>query len=832
MAGRHQFDTDGRPILSTTQQVIHGQMTNIQNISGVQQPPMSLPPNAIINQPGMLRHPAQNPIDVIRPGTTSPISIRQSTPNNRPSTTLNSDVLNRSGQNQMIPMLIDNPTNNVPSRPPTPLPSVHSVNMQNRPTPVPQVNQIFGRPHNVVPATTSRSNSPSLIQQYGVMINSANRSQAGKILPRSMQRPKMLEMPKPKLTLKAEFVITPSSIVGKKKLNVMRIKGQKVDLTKLNAPVKLHRRDPEAPSQNGGINNRQNQSIIPGNKSVQILPPTTGTADASLIAPYAGARQNKKNLFKKKTTQVFLADPKSRELKAEESIPWVLEDFGGENTFVGDYIGGDSAKYCILLRQGDKFRVVPVHRFYEFQRKLKIRTLTIEEAEEQMARAKKMDNDRWLMRRFGKGKETEDVAENEGGIYDPKSSIRTVEGEDDLHGSGDERRPAREEYEEEMDYDEVFEDDDEGVPDDANPLFDEETKEVGKLKAKVKHPFEINDPSLSDNGDELTTEGKQMKKLIRELDDNDAYESDRESNPYASESDEFESEENSSPASKSPPATGSTTTTPSAKTEKPMEKGKGLATKSKMTGKLIAAKSKAPTGSKIKSVEKTPKLKAAAKQKLAAPKQNPPMKGKGAIPVSANVAITSSKIKTPDGAIKQFGDATTKTLAKETIQKPKLVNPASSSSTLAATPNVVGRPKTTSLTSGKRSLPGDSTSEPVKRARVDTQSTRPIENKKSIKSTIKREDEVRPVPPESVKKQKVSTKVSTVGDSLPSNSRGSLISEDEIRNLIVTKKVKVPDLILHFKNRIKEDSRNKDRLISITKEIATYKGDYLVLKSS
>ncbi|CAG8565255.1 9186_t:CDS:2 [Acaulospora morrowiae] len=789
MSGRHsvnQFDTNGRPILPNSQQVLHGQITNIQNIPGTQQSSMSLPSNAIMpglpNQSGMLRHSVQNPIEVIRPGTTVPVSIRQPA-NNRSQNALNPEVLIGSGAQQMIPLLTDNTTNNVQSRPPTQMPSV---------------NQIHGRPHNIASGTTIK-------QPVVSNFNSANRPPpAGKILPRNIQRPKMFEMPKPQLTLKAEYIITPSSIVGKKKLSVMRIRGQKVDLTKLNAPVKLHRRDPEAPTQNGGINNRQNQSIVPGNKSAQVLPPTTGTADASLIAPYAGARQNKKNLFKKKTTQVFLADPKSRELRAEESIPWVLEDFGGENTFIGDYIGGDSAKYCVLLKKGDKFRFVPVHRFYEFQRKLKIRTLTIEEAEEQMARAKKMDNDRWLMRRFGKGKEAED---NEGGIYDPKSSIKT------------------------------------DLPDDANPLIDDETKEVGKLKAKAKRPFELNDPSLSDEGDELTTEGKQMKKLIRELDDNDVYESDRESNPYFSESDEFDSEGTSSPSSKSPSTAGSgNKTVQSAKTEKLVDKGKVTTIKSKATNKPTTTKSKMPTGTKIKGMaEKQTKLKTTTKQKPVVPKP-PANKGKSATPVSANVTTSvGSKIKVPEKNIRQVSDITykasdkgissaTSVPGKGAIQKQKPTKigaPSSSSSSFAATPVSAGRSKETSPNLGKRSLSNDSESISIKRARVDA----PTEAKKLVKPPIKREEEGRPGPSGSavnnVKKSKAPTKGST-GNS----QQGSLIDESEIRNLILTRKVRVTDLILSFKNRIKEDSRNKDRLLSITKEIATYKDGILVLKGS
>ncbi|CAG8773174.1 21119_t:CDS:2, partial [Dentiscutata erythropus] len=489
----------------------------------------------------------------------------------------------------------------------------------------------------------------------------------------------------PQLTLKAEFIITPSSLVGRKKINIMRLK--------IAAP----------------INNK----------------PTSEVA-LTAIAPYAGARQNKKNLFKKKTTQVFLADPKTRELKAEEHIPWVLEDFGGENVFVGSYIGGDTAKYCVFLKQ--------------------------------MARAKKMESDRWMMRKFGKTTEAEDIATEEGGIYDPKSSIKTVENEEDLFGSDEEHRPSREGFDEEMDYDEIFEDDEEDLPDDANPLIDDETKEVGKLKAKVKHPFELNNQS-SDEEEKLTSEGKQMKKLIRTHDDNDAYESDRESNPYVTESDATDSEDTSS-ISKQSSTTGpsSNKASPVMKTEKISEKGKSTS-KSKVI-KAAPPKNKAPANVKPKVIVEKPKPK--SKQKQVAPKTVP----------SNKVKIPEKRALSSDSTLSEIENSSSskKRSRSSNVQKPTPVTtptPARSANTSPSSP------------------------------------TSPEDGGPSKKQKISKASSIARQPGSS---------------SAPSGS--NLITEREIKDLILTKSVKVNDLIRTFKNRIKEDSRNRDRLLSITKEIA------------
>ncbi|CAG8554648.1 5742_t:CDS:2, partial [Racocetra persica] len=692
--------------------------------------------------------------------------------------------------------------------------------------------------------------------------------------------------PKGNLTLKKEYTITSSMLNKIKKLNIMRFhSSQPVDITKFTVPVKLQRRDPDAPQQQTLILNRPNQ-IIPGpSKAAQQNPtpaPTSG-ADASLIAPYAGARHNKKNLFKKKTTQIFLADDSQRKLKAEEKLPWVLEDYEGI-TWIGEYEGGDSAKYGVFLVKGDKLEFVQIHRFYTFNRKLNYKTLTIEEAEEQMAKAKKRDNDRWMMRSWGK--KNEDLAVGEGGIYDPKSAMKVVEGEEALIGSDEEARiPSREEYdEEEMDFEEVFEDDEEELPDDANPLIDDETKEVSKMKRKVtgKDTYE----NESDDDDKLTNEGKQLKKLLRTAENNDAYESDHEENPYFSESEDSESEESSSPQTKPP-------VTPAAKLDKapekkPSEKGKPPKTK------VLKPKTTSP---KPKVVKKSP---IAVKHNLTVTKPTIGDKGNNTTP-AASTSIPSSSVSTIPSKIKMErpsspiieGSSAQKTQnsvpTRSLPQKPNKVVKASSIDskqgiTKVAVKKVVGpnqatqpirtRPaesssKLATATSVKRSVTLDATEQSaIKRiktvdSKINKSRTSDIESSSiTNSSTVKRlkRDEpvtnnsiasapiqnvkrIRPSDPktsvDAVKKTKPaqSTSTSTGSSSRvtvqsPSTSVGNssrLISEGEIKRLIETKQVKVADVIKAFKKRINEDSRNKDLLLNITKKIAHYRDGFFII---
>ncbi|CAG8507188.1 6596_t:CDS:2, partial [Racocetra fulgida] len=649
--------------------------------------------------------------------------------------------------------------------------------------------------------------------------------------------------PKGNLTLKKEYTITSSMLNKFKKLNIMRFhSSQPVDITKFTVPVKLQRRDPDAPQQQTLILNRPNP-IIPGpSKAAQqnSTPAPTSGADASLIAPYAGARHNKKNLFKKKTTQIFLADDSQRKLKAEEKLPWVLEDYEGI-TWIGEYEGGDSAKY---------------------------------------------DNDRWMMRSWGKSK-NEDLAVGEGGIFDPKSAMKVVEGEEALIGSDEEARiPSREEYdEEEVDFEEVFEDDEEELPDDANPLIDDETKEVSKMKRKVtgKDTYELNE---SDDDDKLTNEGKQLKKLLRTAENNDAYESDREDNPYFSESEDSDSEESSSPQTKPP-------VTPAAKLDKapekkPSEKGKPPKTKvlkPKTTSpKPKVAKSKSPIALKQNLTVTKPTIGDKGNNITPAASTSIPSSSVSTIPSKLKMERPSSPIIEGSSAQKTQTSVSTRSLpqkpnkmvkvpsidSKQGITKvaakkvggpnqatqPNRTRPAESSSKLATSSSVkrpitldateqyaikriktvdtkINKSRTSDIESS--SITNSSTVKRLKRDEPVTTASAPIQNVKRIRPSDPKTSV------DAVKKTKPaqSTSTSTGSSSRatvpsPSTSVGNssrLISEGEIKRLIETKQVKVADVIKAFKKRINEDSRNKDLLLNITKKIAHYRDGYLVLKS-
>lgn len=117
-----------------------------------------------------------------------------------------------------------------------------------------------------------------------------------------------------------------------------------------------------------------------------------GAEDPSTAASNTNAAQlkqplavGKSNVAKKKTRLIFADDQPASTLETEaEAIPWLLEDFDAQHSFLGRLEGGQSSNYVFFVNQGDEFRIIPVNKWYRFQPKLSYHTLTIEEAEQEV----------------------------------------------------------------------------------------------------------------------------------------------------------------------------------------------------------------------------------------------------------------------------------------------------------------------------------------------------------------------------------------------------------------------------------------------------------------
>ncbi|KAI8144060.1 hypothetical protein BJV82DRAFT_490411, partial [Fennellomyces sp. T-0311] len=355
-----------------------------------------------------------------------------------------------------------------------------------------------------------------------------------------------------------DFQLMSSKRKGKN--HVMDFKtAKKVDFSNFTRPVKLQRKDGNQTFTRSFLNKGSPSN---GNASPNTTPeagnsqqqqqqqqqhgPKTG-ADTSLIAPMGGATRNKQMLFKKRTKQIYLAKEDTRQLKEEEHKPWILEDYDQQNCFTGTYEGGQRSDYVFFVVSGNEFKVVPVDRWYRFQPKRNFKTFTLEEAEEQLKNLQKRDQSRWMMLKRNKAlAEDDEEAKTAAKMKKPAS--------DDEDES---RRKSRQDSDiDDLDFDDVFQDDEEGGAE--HELEDEDMKDSKeRLRRETKGYTlggENDDDDQEDDEDfnKLTSEGKQMKKLVRTLEKNRAYDSDEEGDPYASSADsEGDKEESKSEAENS-----------------------------------------------------------------------------------------------------------------------------------------------------------------------------------------------------------------------------------------------------------------------------------------
>lgn len=220
---------------------------------------------------------------------------------------------------------------------------------------------------------------------------------------------------------------------------------------------------------------------------------------------------------RKRTRILYLEDEDEIALREQESAPWLLEDFDGQHTFVGRLEGGQTSNYVFFVNQGNEFRVLPASRWYRFNPKPNFQPLTLEEAEAHMSTGrKKEDTNRWLMR----DRRSAEASEDERDSPEKVSKLKSLK-EQSLRASsssigGKIRNRTNNDYED-LDFEDVFDDDDEGQMDlDA----DQESNNGAETRKKAFT---------------LSNHGKQVRKLMKTLDRanwNEEFEEDEE-DPYA-----------------------------------------------------------------------------------------------------------------------------------------------------------------------------------------------------------------------------------------------------------------------------------------------------------
>lgn len=315
-------------------------------------------------------------------------------------------------------------------------------------------------------------------------------------------------------------------------------------------PVSLHRRDPRQPPPGRVVKEEPPAPLLVDDKEAERLAQLKAEKEAqraidmAQIAPVAKeqklAKTDKKeknwiqSYYPRRTTE----QKKESEVRYEEALPWHLEDADGKNVWVGSYTAALSEANVALVIQADRFRIVPIEKYYRFTAKPAFNVYSVDEAEAMMN--KKVDISRWTMR----DKEREAVKKE----YD--DTRRYLSGPSRVKQESDTYRGAP--RSEKVDQDDIDVSGDEFQDDDENPTLepdnDEDLKEA-KEKQRRDHLGanlfgDANEKQVEKEDEERQLEefarkhfGKELRKALAKREHAYGYESDSDNtNPFESSS--------------------------------------------------------------------------------------------------------------------------------------------------------------------------------------------------------------------------------------------------------------------------------------------------------
>ncbi|KTW28041.1 hypothetical protein T552_01903 [Pneumocystis carinii B80] len=252
----------------------------------------------------------------------------------------------------------------------------------------------------------------------------------------------------------------------------------------------------------------------------------TGSKNNSQETGIQGGNQGgRTGIMRRKTRKGYRVNGGEWRVKQEERVPWVLEDFDGRNTWIGTMEGGQSHNYVFFVFAENGFKVVPANKYYRFNQKSRYQTLSIDEAEAKMN--KRIIVPRWFMKKEIKENNHEEYASG------PLYRLKTVASQRKSEFNGD-----RDGYEE-LDFNEEFADDEETPFIEGNEEDNRELEERIKREMRSANSLGDEDKYMSENAyDEkrkMDKEGRKMRKYLTYHEKNHIYETDEENNPYVSE---------------------------------------------------------------------------------------------------------------------------------------------------------------------------------------------------------------------------------------------------------------------------------------------------------
>ena len=312
-------------------------------------------------------------------------------------------------------------------------------------------------------------------------------------------------------------------------------------------PVRLHRRDPRFNPGDAGngetVENEEEKEEREKREKAKEEREKLKEADALLIAPSADKPVQRKVPFGKRVQPVYRnnqteAQKAQSKLKYEETLPWHLEDDENKNSWIGNYEQALSGEYAAFALGADnKFRMIPIEKWYRFAPKNKFKTLTIEEAEKKMGA--KVKKDKWAIEAQEKERERKEHADHR----DKARKLFTGRIGSMGGGLGGPNMKTESDQVDDLDFEEDRFADDEEAPFMEGVVDAEEKETENKIKREQLEAniFDMRDEKDYDREEQeqqrvkrmMKETGKKVKKTIVKREKNYMYDSGSE-NPYSS----------------------------------------------------------------------------------------------------------------------------------------------------------------------------------------------------------------------------------------------------------------------------------------------------------
>lgn len=353
------------------------------------------------------------------------------------------------------------------------------------------------------------------------------------------------------------LVITKRQFMEGLRFHVARFNSKKNidpgDEKEFTRPVRLHRRDARAPpGGGGGVKDENGQEASPDDKErarldlLRAKREAEREAEMAKVAPTANSgNQKRSGASKKKTQQVFRNDQTEEQkagtkLRYEEAIPWHLEDFDNNQTWVGSYEAALSETHASLMHKDGVFYLTPLEKWYKFAPKAPFSTLNIDEAEKLMG--KKVKDPKWLEDQL----KLKRVKQEEQRDRNANNKLFVGKGVGDTSGGRSGPAAIKREPEDagELDFEEMqFADDEE------NQLFEGDEDEAKEAEKRIKkdqleaNAFGLKEEKEYEKLDKLEEKekearkklGKKTRKALVKRERQYMYEGDDSDNPYSSE---------------------------------------------------------------------------------------------------------------------------------------------------------------------------------------------------------------------------------------------------------------------------------------------------------